>query len=990
MKANRGMSFDRLGHFVVRARWWVIGFWIVLAAALNIAFPQVESVVREQSAPAFPPDSPTFAVLDKMAKAFDEDGSRTTVIVVLEDKSGLDQGDEQVLRKLTAALKADTEHVLRVQDFLDEPEGKALFTSHDNQLWYLPVGIQGDIGTPDGNASDLRVRDIVAETTQDSNLETRVTGPPATGTDMVVIGESSMALITVVTGVLITIILLLIYQSLVTALLPLMMIGITLVAARGVAAALGLAGFGVSAFTVAFMTAVLAGAGTDYAVFLISRYHEFVRGGLAYDRAIGEAAGVIGKVIAASAATVALACASLAFTQMGFFATAGPACAIGITLAFLASVTLLPAVLSVAAGKGKALPKRDRTARAWKKVGVTVVRRPVRVLAMSLVLLLGLAVCATFIDVSYDDRSGLPDDLQSNEGYAMLDAHFPKDFVLPQYLVIDSESNMRTPEGLADLEQMAARVAQLPGVTAVRGITRPDGKPLTESSVSYQAGRVGSGLADAANEIDSRVAEFAPMLDKVDQMVAAITNLREMSGPVFAAAVDASDLLDRAGGFDGLEARLAEVQGASDQLEAMNGAIDEFATAAMQLADLAQSVEPLINVLNTSSFCNVDPRCVQLRSQLQRFVGVGDDSLGARVTRLRDAVTTLTGGPSISETLGEARDALASVKSAIVAFGGDPKDPGGLVSTAQGTIGTMAVDAQAFGSRFAELGPAKDQLQSGLQQAADYLLELKNNASSPNMAGFYIPAIVVNSIDFQTAASVFVSADGHTARYLISTEFGAFGDEAIELTGKIRQTAQAAVPNTSLENSTVEVAGATSLTEDVKKYLNEDFVHIIITTLVIVALILVLLLRAVLAPLYLLISVVLSYVSALGLGVIVFQFLLGQELSWMLAPMAFIVLVAVGADYNMLLISRLRDESSRGIRVGVIRTVASTGSVITSAGIIFAASMFGLMAGQFQGMIQIGFVIGTGLLLDTFIVRTVTVPALASLIGRGNWWPSKV
>ncbi|MGB3674829.1 MAG: MMPL family transporter, partial [Candidatus Nanopelagicales bacterium] len=637
-----------------------------------------------------------------------------------------------------------------------------------------------------------------------------------------------------------------------------------------------------------------------------------------------------------------------------------------------------------------ALPKRDRTARAWKKVGVTVVRRPVRVLAMSLVLLLGLAVCATFIDVSYDDRSGLPDDLQSNEGYAMLDAHFPKDFVLPQYLVIASESNMRTPEGLADLEQMAARVAQLQGVTAVRGITRPDGKPLTESSVSYQAGRVGSGLADAASEIDSRAAEFTPMLDKVDQMVAAITDLREMSEPMFAAAVDASDLLDRAGGFDGLDARLAEVQGASGQLEAMNGAIDEFANAAMQLAELAPSAEPLIKVLNTSSFCDVDPRCVQLRSQLQLFVGVGNDSLGARVTRLRDAVTTLTGGSSISETLGEARDALASVKSAIVALGGDPNDPGGLVSTAQGTIGTMAVDAQAFGGRFAELGPAKDQLQSGLQQAADYLLELKNNASSQNMAGFYIPAIVVNSIDFQTAASVFVGADGHVARYLISTEFGAFGDEAIELTGKIRQTAQAAVPNTSLENSTVEVAGATSLTEDVKKYLNDDFLHIMITTLIIVALVLILLLRAVLAPLYLLISVVLSYVSALGLGVIVFQLLLGQELSWMLAPMAFIVLVAVGADYNMLLISRLRDESSRGIRVGVIRTVASTGSVITSAGIIFAASMFGLMAGQFQGMIQIGFVIGTGLLLDTFIVRTVTVPALASLIGRGNWWPSKV
>jgi hypothetical protein len=100
------------------------------------------------------------------------------------------------------------------------------------------------------------------------------------------------------------------------------------------------------------------------------------------------------------------------------------------------------------------------------------------------------------------------------------------------------------------------------------------------------------------------------------------------------------------------------------------------------------------------------------------------------------------------------------------------------------------------------------------------------------------------------------------------------------------------------------------------------------------------------------------------------------------------VLVAVGADYNMLLICGIRDESSqRGIPSGVIRTVASTGGVITSAGVIFAASMFGLLFGSIAGMVQAGSIIGAGLLLDTFLVRTITVPALAVLVGRANWWP---
>jgi len=99
--------------------------------------------------------------------------------------------------------------------------------------------------------------------------------------------------------------------------------------------------------------------------------------------------------------------------------------------------------------------------------------------------------------------------------------------------------------------------------------------------------------------------------------------------------------------------------------------------------------------------------------------------------------------------------------------------------------------------------------------------------------------------------------------------------------------------------------------------------------------------------------------------------------------------VAVGADYNLLLISRIRDESPSGVRFGVIRTVSSTGGVITAAGLIFAASMFGLLFATISMMVQAGFVLGMGILLDTFLVRTVTVPAIAAMVGRANWWPSR-
>jgi len=127
-----------------------------------------------------------------------------------------------------------------------------------------------------------------------------------------------------------------------------------------------------------------------------------------------------------------------------------------------------------------------------------------------------------------------------------------------------------------------------------------------------------------------------------------------------------------------------------------------------------------------------------------------------------------------------------------------------------------------------------------------------------------------------------------------------------------------------------------------------------------------------------------------GIGVLVFQVFLGKDLHWSLPGLSFILLVAVGADYNMLLISRIRDESPHGVRYGVIRTVGTTGGVITSAGLIFAASMFGLLFASISTMAEAGFIIGVGILIDTFLVRTITVPAIAAMIGQKNWWPSQL
>ncbi len=258
------------------------------------------------------------------------------------------------------------------------------------------------------------------------------------------------------------------------------------------------------------------------------------------------------------------------------------------------------------------------------------------------------------------------------------------------------------------------------------------------------------------------------------------------------------------------------------------------------------------------------------------------------------------------------------------------------------------------------------------------------------MAGMFIPPQVLTTDDFKNASKLFISADGHSARYAVESAFDPFSTQAMDQVSSSLGAARGAQPNTTLSDADISMVGSTPMYSTMRADYKHDLQLIILVTLAVVFSILVALRRAIVAPLYLIASMVISYMAALGLGVAVFQLLDHHQLSWMVPAMSFIVLVAVGADYNMLLIDRIKEESGhRGVRSGIIRAVGSTGGVITSAGIIFAASMFGLLFGCLSSMVQTGFIIGAGLLIDTFVVRTVTVPAMAALMGDANGWPSR-
>ncbi|HEY2501108.1 MAG TPA: MMPL family transporter, partial [Mycobacterium sp.] len=147
---------------------------------------------------------------------------------------------------------------------------------------------------------------------------------------------------------------------------------------------------------------------------------------------------------------------------------------------------------------------------------------------------------------------------------------------------------------------------------------------------------------------------------------------------------------------------------------------------------------------------------------------------------------------------------------------------------------------------------------------------------------------------------------------------------------------------------------------------------------------------SVIAALVIIGTVVLSLGASFGLSVLVWQDILGIPLHWLVIAMAVIILLAVGSDYNLLLVSRFKEEIGAGIKTGIIRAMGGTGAVVTSAGLVFAFTMSSFVFSDLQIIGQFGTTVGIGLLFDTLVVRSLMTPSIAALLGRWFWWPQQV
>jgi RND superfamily putative drug exporter len=243
--------------------------------------------------------------------------------------------------------------------------------------------------------------------------------------------------------------------------------------------------------------------------------------------------------------------------------------------------------------------------------------------------------------------------------------------------------------------------------------------------------------------------------------------------------------------------------------------------------------------------------------------------------------------------------------------------------------------------------------------------------------------------------SQFISPDGRTVQWASVLRYNHDTTQDLAKIPPLRDSI--AGIGRSVGATATGVFGQIALAYDVSHISTDDLFRIIPVVAVVIAILLALVLRSLVAPLYLVASVVLSYLAALGFAAIVFVHLGTQSgLNFVLPFLVFIFLTALGSDYNILVMTRIREEAQQmPLRKSVPHAIGVSGTTVTTAGMILAGTfaVLGVAAGNQQGadqIRQIGFGIAAGVLMDTFLIRTLLVPSMVILLGRWNWWPSRL
>ena len=920
-----------IAKFIRRYAVLVIIGWIAVVGIISATVPPLETVGQMRSVSMSPDYAPSVIASKRIGQVFDEYRSDSQIMIVLEGEEKLGADAHYFYNDLVDRLEADTRHIEHVQDFWGDPLTEAGAQSADGKAAYVQVFLAGNMGEALSNESVEAAKQIVAEVPPPAGIKVYVTGGSALVADQQIAGDRSVKVIESVIFIVIITMLLLVYRSILTTLLVLVMVVLSLSSARGVVAVLGYHELiGLSTFATQMLVTLAVASATDYAIFLIGRYQEARSVGEDRESAYYTMFHGTAHVVLGSGMTIAGAMLCLHFTRLPYFQTLGIPMAFGMATVVLTALTLGPAIISVASRFRNLLePKRAMRIRTWRRIAAGVVRWPGAVLFATIALCLIGLVALPGYRTNYNDRNYLPDNLPAQEGFAAAERHFSVARMNPEVLLVETDRDLRNPADFLVIDKIAKGIFKVPGVGNVQAITRPQGEPLEFSTIPAQM-----SMSGASQQMNKAYMEdmFANMLAQADDMQSSVDTMRNM---------------------------MALMTEMSATTQSMVTKSNEMAVDIAELRDNISNFDdffrPIRNYFYWEPHCYNIPICWSMRSVFDALDGT-------------DRLTT-----QFEEVLPDLNQMAALMPQ--------------MLEVMPAQIESMESSRDMMLRMY--------QTQKGIQ---DQGMEMSENQSAMGEAfndaknddTFYLPPDIFNNEDFKRGMESFISPDGKSVRFIISHADDPLTPDGIKLIDQIKTAAKESIKGTPLEGSKIYMAGTASAFKDMQEGNNYDLIIAGVAALSLIFIIMLLITRSLVASAVIVGTVVISLGASFGLSILIWQHILGIELYFMVMAMAVIVLLAVGADYNLLLVARMKEEVHAGLNTGIIRAMGGTGSVVTAAGLVFAFTMMSMFVSEMVVAAQVGTTIGLGLLFDTLVIRSFMTPAIAALLGKWFWWPQLI
>jgi putative drug exporter of the RND superfamily len=1033
---------------IIKGKWFVLAAWVALIAVLFMAAPNMEKLVREKGQINVPDGySSTLAeeILTDVQSSENSGNELQTALVFHSDKKLTEEDFANAEKAVTQLEKNKKElGITSILSHFNQDELKEQLVSEDEKTILVSINV-----TADGREGK-EISNQLYKALDDVELEHYYTGNWLIAEDLVTNSQEGLKKTEGITVVFILIVLLLVFKSAIAPIIPLVTVGFSYLASQSIVAILvDKVNFPLSTFTQIFLVAVLFGIGTDYCILLLSRFKEEMSKNDSVVEAIVITYRNAGKTVFFSGLAVMIGFASIGFSTFVLYQSAA-AVAIGVALLLLALFTVVPFFMAVL-GKKLFWPSKGKLehgeSKIWGFVGSFALARPL----IALLIVAAISVPALFTydgDLSFNSLEEIGDEFNSIKGFNIISDGFGPGESMPTQIVIKNDDEMNTSEYIAITEKISQELNKINDVDSVRSVTRPTGEAIDDLYISEQVKSLGdglgqgnegiqkisSGLAEAGGQLEANQPKMEEAVNGIGQLINGTNQLQSNMGIIQENLAKIEDGLNQGAagttqvkeGLTVVKSESAKVLDGSKQLlEGYKQTEGGLATLAGNYEQVAKGVSGLHATLAATNqyFTNLekDYSDIEKNKNYQAIKmtiqgsQVATSELAGSLNQLNAGLKgageginfanskfaeAIAGQEALVKGMEELVKGLTEIESGLYTMGnGQGQIVDGLPQFSAGLYGVNNGQQQIM-TGFDDLGSQITQLTDGLTQSADGLNQVSDGLESAEeylagvgkqeKNGFYIPQDVLDSKEFEQVLDTYMSNDHKVMTIDVVFSKNPYSNEALNTVPEIKETVERVVKDTKLENAEVAVGGVSSMHHDLDNISQADYSRTVVLMLIGITLILIILFRSIIMPLYLIGSLILTYYTSMALAEVIFVNWLGYSgISWAVPFFAFVILIALGIDYSIFLMDRFNEFKHMPVEQAILIAMKKMGTVIISAAVILGGTFAAMMPAGVLSLLQIAAILLIGLSLYALVILPLFVPVMVKTFGEANWWPFK-